>query len=71
MTTQSVGLEAAFLHAVGKKTKKARKNQFTHKEIDVLDKYKKEYRKITTTDTRHALIRTHIGRNTGHTVGKM
>ena len=60
MTTQSVGLEAAFLHAVGKKTKKARKNQFTREEIDILDKYKKEYRKITTTDARHALIRTHI-----------
>jgi hypothetical protein len=60
MTTQSLGLEAAFLHAVGKKTKKARKNQFTREEIDVLDKYKKEYRKMTTTDARHALIRTHI-----------
>ena len=36
-----------------KKTKKARKNQFTREEIDVLDKYKKEYRKMT-------LIRTHI-----------
>ena len=58
---QSVGLEAAFLHAVGKKrTKKARKNQFTREEIDILDKYKKEYRKITTTDARHALIHTHI-----------
>ena len=60
MTTQSVGLEAAFLHAVGNKTKKARKNQFTREEIDVLDKYKKEYRTMTTTDARHALIRTHI-----------
>ena len=43
-----------------KKTKKARKNQFTREEIDVLDKYKKEYRKMTTMDARHTLICTHI-----------
>src|ERR1700734_724030 len=61
MTTQlAVPLEAAFYQAVGKKTKKARKNQFTREEIDVLEKYKKEYRKMTTTEDRHALIRTHI-----------
>jgi hypothetical protein len=62
MTTDLVNpLQVAFFDAIGNNAGKPRnKSLYTTEEKSVLGKYKDEYRKKTTTEERHNMLRNHI-----------